>query len=198
MDKKATWTVDLEGDWGGRVNTYDGINNGLPRILEIFEAYKIRSIFFISTEILDECPMVVSDIRAKGHVIGSHGHFHIKYKDAYRREQDRRISNAFLQANGRMKYIPYRAPWFYHSVPFEIFSYPINHVSVLRYSWGLKYIPEKPIFYIHPFDIVMPFGKSPNLYCKLLYSRPKKVRIAFEDLCAAYENDNELSGISNI
>lgn len=180
-------TVDCESDYGGRTNSYQGISEGLPRLLDTFDDYKIKSICFISTEILEEWPLVIRDIQSRGHKIGSHGHFHFRYRDSWRAQQDMHLSRAFIQSNGGISPIPYRAPWFNYEVPMERYSYKFGHASVLKLAWGFpKDMSKVSIFYIHPFDIVMPKTKAPNLFCKLLYSRPKQVRIKLEELCMRY------------
>src|SRR3990167_1565545 len=50
LDKTFTWTVDVESDWGGRTSGALGIKEGLPAILEIFRAYNIKALFFVSSE----------------------------------------------------------------------------------------------------------------------------------------------------
>jgi peptidoglycan/xylan/chitin deacetylase (PgdA/CDA1 family) len=188
MAKKHSFVIHAELDWGGRVNSYEGIDEGIPRILDTFEDYGIKAIFFISTEILDHAPMIVSDISAKGHTIGSHGHFHYRFKEEWRAEQDRKISYAFLQSSKRLPYIPYCAPKFYYRPLCERYANPYNQVSILKYSWVPTPIPEDAIFYMHPFDICIPRSKAPNLLCKLLYSNPKKVCKTFEKLCGKYSH----------
>lgn len=173
MDTPFTWTVDVEGDWGGRTNGTLGITEGLPRILEIFRANKIQALFFISTEIALDNRGRIQDIIDRGHEIGSHGHFHIRYKDAFRAEADRQISERLLSIFTSKK-LPYRAPRFYYQSEDSFYSYRNNHVSILKQTWFGGRIPTHPIFYIHPFDIVR--GKNPpNWLCRFLYGNPERV-----------------------
>ena len=183
---KASFVCHVEYDFGGRVPLVQGIQEGLPIILDVFQDYKIKGIFFISTEILDVCDELISDIVSKGHTIGSHGHFHHRFKEEWRAENDRQISNAFLQSKKKLYWIPYCAPKFYYRAPGERWAHPFGQVSILKHSWVPLPIPDSPIFYIHPFDLVVPKYKAPNLFCKLLYSHPKKVRTTLEKLCGLY------------
>src|ERR1700681_4120006 len=96
MDK---WTVDVEYDWGGRTNGTVGLRDGLRHILGAFKKAKVKALFFISTETLETVPFIVQDILAAQHDIGSHGHFHTNLKHSWRKENDKRISEAFLASH---------------------------------------------------------------------------------------------------
>lgn len=172
-----TWTVDFESDWGGRSNGAIGIDEGIPRILKLFHSKGIRGLFFISTEMVKNRHHVIRDILNEGHQIGSHGHFHTLYKESFRAIQDKKISEEILYKYSRRQ-LPYRAPKFSFLTEC-VYSNPKNHVGLLKYMWFGGRIPEEPIFYLHPFDIVK--GKNaPNLFCKLWYAHPKK---AYDTLC---------------
>lgn len=180
-----TWTCDVEFDYGGRTNSSYGIEYGLPKILEIFRAYSVKGLFFISSEILKTHTSAVQDIITKGHKIGSHGHFHINYKNSRRANHDMEISKTLL---GNLQNGPlyYRAPKFNHRIGGDIYSDPSNHVSLLKRVWFNQSIPNNPIFYLHPFDIIKPQTKSPNIFCKILYSRHKEVYDTLKRLVQCY------------
>jgi len=184
--------VDCELDFGGRTNGTQGLTEGLPRILDIFRANNIRAIFFVSSELALDNRGIISRIKDQGHVIGSHGHFHIKYKDTWRADQDRQISNRLLSIFND-KYIPYRAPHFYYQHEESLYSYPNNHVSLLKYTWFGGKIPREPIFYIHPFDIVKAKG-APNLFCKVLYAKPDVVFDNLIKLTRDYPGRKKIKG----
>lgn len=181
MVKKYTWTVDVDGgDFGGRTNSSLGIRYGLPKILEIFRDRGIKALFFISTELLKFHQSDLEQIVREGHEIGSHGHFHIDYKNDRRAKDDMEISRLLIQKLSGKEYPHYRSPHFSYQTE-DIYSDPFNHVSLLKYTWFNQSIPKSPIFYIHPFDIVYA-DNAPNLYCQILYSRPKEVLKNFRKL----------------
>lgn len=172
--EKYTFTFDVESDWGGRANSYNGVKVGIPKILSALSAYDIKGLFFVSTEILRECRNEIYMIKESGHEIGSHGHFHIKYDKSWRASQDRGISEILLETfrrKGQAKF-KYRAPKFSWIDKDEPYSNPKNHIGLLKYMWFGGRINKDTIFYIHPFDIV---GGSnpPNLFCRLWYSKPE-------------------------
>lgn len=190
MGPQFTWTLDCEGDFGGRTNGIKGITDGLPLILEIFRANGIQALFLISTEIALDHRARIQSIIDKGHEIGSHGHFHIKFKEKWRAREDRLISEELLTVF-RPGPFEYRAPWFYHDMEGSIYSKKKNHVSVLKQSWFGGRIPDNPIFYIHPFDIVEARG-APNIFTRILYSNPKRVYETFTRLAQEYPGRRRL------
>lgn len=179
MDEKYRWTIDLEHDWGGRTNGTLGITEGLPRILTALRKAKVKALFFVSTETLESVSGFIPEILAHGHEIGSHGHFHTIFKERWRSENDRKISEAFLASYKSLskKTFRYRAPKFNHTVPGDVYSYRDGHVGLLKYTWFGGNIKDDSIFYLHPFDIVR--GEDPpNLFCRIWYSKPE---VAYEN-----------------
>lgn len=174
-----TWTVDVESDFGGRTDGTNGVEVGLPIIIEVFKQHSVRGLFFISTELTSYYPSLIESIRKEGHEVGSHGHFHIKFEDKWRSEEDRRVSLQYVGEEAR-----YRAPWFNYKTE-DFYSQKEGHVSVLKRAWFGGMLPNDPIFYIHPFDIVGGKG-APNLYTRILYSRPQHVLDTFRRLVRLY------------
>lgn len=191
MDTKQTqithWTVDVELDWGGRTTGERGLKEGIPKILEVFRAYKIKGLFFISTEILPQYRQLVKDILSAGHEVGSHGHFHICYKDAWRYEKDRQISKTLLSAFTGSSDMHYRAPKFSYNDG-GVYATPANHVGLLKHMWTGAMTSNEPIFYLHPFDIVKTEEKPPNLFCKLWYSQPERAYASLINLACRYSH----------
>lgn len=187
MDTKYSWTVDVESDFGGRSETTVGLEEGLPFILETFRANNIKALFFVSSELMKFHHATIDQIAEKGHEIGSHGHFHIKFKDKWRAFQDKEISETLLQ---RYKPRYYRAPKFSFSDGREYAS-PKNHVGLLKSVWfGLPKLSNQ-IIYLHPFDLIKGFN-SPNLFCKVWYSRYQEARTLFIKLAQTYTGAKRL------
>jgi len=179
------FTCDVESDFGGRDNSIRGIEVGVPKILELFKAYKIKAIFFLSTKKLLHYLPIARMILGEGHTLGSHGHEHLNWKNRSWIEwwDDYKISQKLLKdyLDVSVDFNLYRAPWFSKN-NHMIYDTPLNHVSVLKHSWFGGKIPKDPIFYIHPFDIVKAPKTASNLFCKVLYSRPEKVFETFHEL----------------
>lgn len=173
MDKTYTWTIDVEGDWGGRSNFTDGLDKGLPIIFKLLKERNIKGLFFVSTEVLDQRLSLVQDIINEGHEVGNHGHFHIKYKENWRSNQDRSIAENIIRNWSEKEYHEYRAPKFNYEVHGHHYSYREGHLGLLKAMWFNKKPKGDEIFYLHPFDIVG--GTTPpNLFCRLWYSKPRR------------------------
>ncbi len=195
MDKKYSWTVDVEGDWGGRVNTYDGIDKGLPLIYKTFKRNNVKGLFFISTELLKDRPGVVSEIIREGHEIACHGHFHFCFDEPWRQDMNMQISRTILENYTEQTRLEYRAPKFSYTYHGHEYSDPKNHVSVLKHLWLGQRITQKSTFYLHPFDIVG--GKNaPTLFSKWWYSKPRKAYETFNRLVHRYHGDLRLGSDS--
>ena len=193
MDEKFRWTCDVEGNFGGRVNEYTGITEGIPRILQAFRQERVKALFFISTEVMEPFPKIVQEIKESGHRIGSHGHYHVIYKEVWRSEADRRISERLLAPYKSVpqETIQYRAPKFNFKVSGHLYSDRKGHVGLLKHMWLKTKIPADPIFYLHPFDIVGG-GNHPNLFCKLWYSKPEKALFLLKNLLQKYPGSQRL------
>lgn len=194
MDKVFNWTVDVESDWGGRSSSTLGLTEGLPRILDVFEKYNIKALFFISTELLRYNQKDIKKIYDAGHQLGSHGHFHVSFKTTARCLLDKEISEAVLGGVfGPMESF-YRAPKFNDLVR-DIglpYSDPSGHVGLLKKMWFKTYMPDNPIFYLHPFDIIEHRDKAPNLFSKIWYSRPRRAYDLFDYLARLYPGEHRL------
>lgn len=75
--KKFFLTIDVETDWGGRLaaesRNCEGIEKGLPLILDILKKNDIKATFFVSAMVLDGWKDYILDIKKQGHEIASHG-----------------------------------------------------------------------------------------------------------------------------
>ena len=194
MDKKFTWTVDVESDWGGRVNEYRGIEEGIPKIIQLFTKYNIKALFFVSTEVCKEYPDLLKGIRDYGHEVGSHGHFHTIYKEDWRKESDRQLSIKLIANNQSIpkESIRYRAPKFNFKVSGQLYSDRTGHIGLLKHMWLGTKIPTDPIFYLHPFDVVKG-NNPPNLFCSLWYSKPNKALQLLDKLIQQYPGEQRLT-----
>ena len=180
MAKKTfNWTVDVDGgDFGGRTNGTIGIDKGLPLIFKLFREHDIKGLFFVSTEALERRPGVVQDIINQGHEVGNHGHFHVCFKESWRQVQNKNIADNILRQFTNQDFHHFRAPKFSYKIDGHRYSDSYGHVGLLKQMWLNNDLRGDEIFYLHPFDIVSE-GKSPNLFCSLWYSKPRK---AYETL----------------
>jgi peptidoglycan/xylan/chitin deacetylase (PgdA/CDA1 family) len=177
------WTVDVESDWGGRVDSLQGIKESLPIILQAFSKRNIKGIFFLSTQYLNYYLSMAKMIKNDGHIIGSHGHIHREWPKSewWKARIDKEKSIEILRGYGLVgSEVYYRAPKFSYDSGSGIYDNPKNHVSLLKSLWFGTKPSKSSIIYLHPFDITEHTTKSPNLFCSLLYSQPKRILKLFE------------------
>lgn len=74
---KFLFTVDVERDpflRGGP--RFKGVDEGLPRLLDLLRKFRIPATMFVSGEVLHERSNLAHDLVAEGHELGSHGFDH--------------------------------------------------------------------------------------------------------------------------
>ena len=83
---KCFFTNDVEHT-GVNGRTYDRIAqeveyNALPRLLDLYDKYNVRSTFFVLGALAEIRPNIVRMIHERGQEVASHGYSH-DYKQAY-------------------------------------------------------------------------------------------------------------------
>ena len=153
-------TVDAEFDFGNRVKSTQGIDEGLPKILSLLDEYNIKGIFFIAPELQN----LSVAIAKRGHQIG----LHPKQGDIVGQGYKYIRGHKFWKFPDWKNYLPY--------------SSSDHSTSLLMNMWNIQYLQD--IFYLHPFDIVKPKTKPPNLFCKLWYSQPERAYETLKNIIA--------------
>ena len=69
-------TVDVEPDCPPFLWTWRGIDEGMPRLLELLEAHDVRATFFTTGNVARRSPHVVQRVVGQGHELASHGMTH--------------------------------------------------------------------------------------------------------------------------
>lgn len=121
-DSKQTYvifTVDTEQDLPPYLKTYKGMEEGIPKLLDLFEKYNVKATFFVVGETAKKYNETVLNIAERGHEIGMHGLEHEKFNELNNSEKERRIKEAsqILENITGMKAVSFRAP--YHSTDKE-------------------------------------------------------------------------------
>ena len=73
---RACLTVDVEPDCPPYLDGWRGIEEGLPKLLELLDAQRIRATFFTTGESALRYPEAVRRLLDAGHELGCHGHTH--------------------------------------------------------------------------------------------------------------------------
>jgi peptidoglycan/xylan/chitin deacetylase (PgdA/CDA1 family) len=112
---KLSITVDVERDLGSK-ESYFGIDEGLPFILELMSKESINGTFFINSEALEYLDKkgLIKAIHNLGHEIASHSNKHIDYREL----PDDSIMNDIIKSKTDLegiigsKVVGYRSPQF--------------------------------------------------------------------------------------
>jgi peptidoglycan/xylan/chitin deacetylase (PgdA/CDA1 family) len=77
--KTVALTVDVEQDCPPFLQTTRGIEEGLPKLLMLFQEEGITATFFTTGQIAESYPQLVGRILEQGHELGCHGYSHRRF-----------------------------------------------------------------------------------------------------------------------
>lgn len=125
-------TVDLESDSG--MDTYYGLQLGLPKILKIFVKLGIKATFFVTGNIVDKFPSLIKELSAS-HEIGMHGTYdHIRL-NKYSRENNTKIIEDILEIKEKIEKLTGKIVYGFRAPFLDINLRLIRDLK----SWGFKY-----------------------------------------------------------
>ncbi len=70
------FTVDLEQDCPPFLETFRGVQEGMPRLLQLLQEEGVQGTFFTTGQVATEFPDVMDQVLTSGHEIACHGHTH--------------------------------------------------------------------------------------------------------------------------
>lgn len=111
--QKVALTIDIEQDVPPYLNTWRGIEDGLPKLLGLLERHGVRATFFVTGQAAERFPDHVKKI-SLGHEVGCHGYEHERFDKIDAQEQFRRIELATKVLKGVIgqPILGFRAPNF--------------------------------------------------------------------------------------
>lgn len=169
---KVAITVDVETDWGGRLlpdpKNCQGIEKGLPIIIDLLDLFGMKATFFVSGEVIQGHKERIRELAKMGHEVASHGFVHrLNYSRLERKEllvQVRRSKDVIEDLIGE-EVLGFRTPQFkVNPVLFEvlkecgflydssliknrspfmkegIWEVPVSFLSMIRFPYGLLWI----------------------------------------------------------
>jgi len=77
--KKISITVDVEQDCPPMLQSMQGVEKGLPKLLELFWEEQLRVTFFVTGKVAELYPDSIKRIVDDGHEIGCHGYAHERF-----------------------------------------------------------------------------------------------------------------------
>jgi len=89
-------TIDTERDVPPLLNSFKGMDEGMPLLLELLDKYGVAGTFFVTGNVAVERPDAIKEI-AENHEIGNHGMYHLEalytlsYEEKYKRVESSTI-----------------------------------------------------------------------------------------------------------
>jgi len=104
-------TVDVEPDCPPFLDSWRGIDEGMPKLRQLLAEEEVRATMFMTGGVARRNPQLVDAIVADGHELGCHGDTHASFANMSAREAEREIadSSRTLRAHGDV--ISFRAPY---------------------------------------------------------------------------------------
>jgi peptidoglycan/xylan/chitin deacetylase (PgdA/CDA1 family) len=114
VDAESVWLA-ASPDYERRLSTLSearyGVGRGLTRVLELLERYEAQATFYVPGATAERHPTAITRVLEAGHVVGHHGHDHLKSHAIDADSQRREIERGF-EALERLGVKPdgYRSP----------------------------------------------------------------------------------------
>lgn len=77
--KSITITIDVEEDCPPMLTSTRGMEEGLPKLLDLFEKEGVKATFFVTGMMAEQYPDLICRIPKEGHELGCHGYKHARF-----------------------------------------------------------------------------------------------------------------------
>jgi peptidoglycan/xylan/chitin deacetylase (PgdA/CDA1 family) len=77
--KNITITIDVEEDCPPMLTSTRGMEEGLPKLLDLFKKEEIKATFFVTGIMAEQYPNLIDRIPEEGHELGCHGYTHARF-----------------------------------------------------------------------------------------------------------------------
>lgn len=153
-------TIDLEQDISKYLkNSYIGITDGIPKILDEFDLFGVKADFFTTADICLKFPDTLNQIIASGHSIGCHSFDHsISY---FGRENFEKQLNDISRATDVLKKTLGKPPTSFRAPNFSINGDTIKALERLGYMIDSSILPGRKIKKLKVFTI-LDYTNSPT------------------------------------
>lgn len=109
--KNITITIDVEEDCPPMLTSTRGMEEGLPKLLDLFKEEDVKTTFFVTGMMAEQYPDLISRISTEGHELGCHGYTHKRF-DRMKKEEARvalkKAGQVLRQFENRL--VSFRAP----------------------------------------------------------------------------------------
>lgn len=115
--REVALTIDVEQDAPPYLNTWRGMEEGLPALLDLLSKHEIQATFFVTGKAAEKYPELIKKI-SREHELACHGYEHERFDRLNAQEQLRRIELAtkILNSTAGQRLLGFRAPNFRPSV----------------------------------------------------------------------------------
>lgn len=114
----VAFTVDVEPDCPPYLSGFRGIEQGMPRLLDMLAEESIPATFFTTGDVAMRYPGVVERIVGEGHELASHGMTHRAFTSLDAREARREIEDAATILRRNAPVTSFRAPYLRFPSPY--------------------------------------------------------------------------------
>jgi peptidoglycan-N-acetylglucosamine deacetylase len=77
--KSITITIDVEEDCPPMLTSTRGMEEGLPKLLDLFKKEGVKATFFVTGMMAEQYPDLIHRIPGEGHELGCHGYTHARF-----------------------------------------------------------------------------------------------------------------------
>ena len=77
--KNITITIDVEEDCPPMLTSTRGMEEGLPKLLDLFKKEGVKATFFVTGMMAEQYPDLIHRIPKEGHELGCHGYTHARF-----------------------------------------------------------------------------------------------------------------------
>jgi peptidoglycan/xylan/chitin deacetylase (PgdA/CDA1 family) len=140
----ACFSVDVEHDCPPYLRTCRGMEEGMPRLLDLLGELGVRGTFFTTGEMARRFPAVIARLVAEGHELGCHGDLHLDFTTLDRAATADELRRSLETLRSFAPVVSFRAP--YLRFPAEHLELLVAHglridSSIARYKFGANHRP---------------------------------------------------------
>ena len=127
-------TVDVEPDCPPFLNTWRGIDEGMPKLRQLLDDEQVRATMFVTGEVARRYPDLIDGLVADGHELGCHGDTHASFATLSPEQSEREILDSTRTLRAHSDVVSFRAP--YLQFPAEFLALLARHGYTLDSSEG--------------------------------------------------------------
>lgn len=107
----AVFTIDVEPDCPPYLWTFRGMEEGMPRLLDLMAEARVRGTFFTTADVARRYPRIVQRLVDEGHELGSHGVTHRAFDGLTLQEAAWEIAESVAVLRDFATVTAFRAPY---------------------------------------------------------------------------------------